>query len=277
MFCTNCGNSISGAATFCAKCGTHVGGSSLPMGYARQPRSAAVGCQDAMFVMPAAHVPSAAHAGAGLGVGAVGAQGYGVAHGASASFARQARENTHTASANAEPLVGFTPLGIVARVAAALTAILMFLPWLEVPALQTLGEYAALLGIDLPTDFAYSMPQMDSVSRVLDMLTSSNAYSSFQTAFFALWLVALLAIGAGMVLSFIGKRSSAVLVPGGALAALVAILWFAAITYLDGEYSRQLAQLVGFQLEFFSVTPAVWAAVVTGAATSILGVLGKQR
>lgn len=143
--------------------------------------------------------------------------------------------------------------------------------------MRTLAEYASLLGIDLPDEYAYSMPQMGSVSRMLDMLTSSDAYGTFQTVFFGLWLVALLAIGAGLVVSLTGKRSSTALVFGGALAALVAIMWFAAITYLNGEYSRQLAQFIGFKVEFFAVTPAVWATIITGAATSLLGVLGKRH
>ena len=183
----------------------------------------------------------------------------------------------NTASASVGKKSSFTPLGILARICAVVAGIAMFMPWLEIPGMQSLGQYASLVGIKVNSDFAYPMYDMSDVTKTLDTLSSSSAYTTIQMLFFALWIVALVLLVVGLVRSFTGNKSSGALVPGGIVAALVSILWFAAITFLDGEYARQLAQYIGNRAQFFVIPAAVWVTFATGLASAILGAVGKNK
>ena len=172
---------------------------------------------------------------------------------------------------------GFTPVGILARIAAVVAIVAMFMPWLEIPGMQSIAKNVAYLGINMSGDYAYPMYDMSEVTKTLDTLSSSSAYTAIQMAFFALWVVALVLLVIGLVRSFIGNKSTGALLPGGIVAAIVAIAWFGAISYLDADYARQLAQLIGNRVQFFVIPGAVWVTFVAGLASGILGVMGKQK
>ncbi len=171
----------------------------------------------------------------------------------------------------------FNPVSIVGRVCAVITVVAMFMPWLEVPAMKSLGSYASMIGVNMSGDYAYPMYNMGDVTKTLDMISNSNAFTGIQMAFLAFWAIALVLVLVGLVRSFVGRKSSGSLLVGGIVAALVAILWFAAIMYLDGEFSRQVAQLIGSRVQFFAIPAAVWVTLVAGLASGILGAIGKNK
>jgi len=171
----------------------------------------------------------------------------------------------------------FNPASIASRVCAVITLIAMFMPWLEIPGMQSLKNYASMVNIRISSDYAYPMYNMRDVTNVLDTLSGSNAYTGIQMLFLGLWLVALVLVVIGLIRSFVGRKSTGSLLIGGIFAALVAILWFAAITFLDGEYARQLAQLIGNRVQFFVIPAAVWVTFVAGLASGILGAIGKNK
>ena len=175
------------------------------------------------------------------------------------------------------PTNAFNPASIASRVCAVITLIAMFMPWLEIPGMQSLKNYASMFNIKISSDYAYPMYDMRDVTDVLDALSSSNAYTGIQMLFLGLWLVALVLVVIGLIRSFVGRKSTGSLLIGGIFAALVAILWFAAITFLDGEYARQLAQLIGNRVQFFVIPAAVWVTFVAGLASGILGAIGKNK
>lgn len=172
---------------------------------------------------------------------------------------------------------GFTPLGIVGRICSVIALIAMFMPWLDVPGMRTLGNYASYLGVKVSGDFTYPMYNMGDVTKTLDTLASSNSFTGIQMLFLVLWVVAIVLLVIGLIRSFAGNKSTGMLLAGGIVAALVAILWFAAVTYLDSEFARQLAQLIGARVTFFAIPNAVWVTFVMGLLGGILGFMGRAK
>ena len=163
----------------------------------------------------------------------------------------------------------FTPVGVIARVASAATAAFMLMPWVEVPALKSLGQLAGGFGISLPTDDSFPMYDMGGLTDVLDFITQSSAFGAIQKGFFAFWVLALLIIAIGLVRSFFGEKPMGMLAIGGIAAAFVAVVWFAAIMYLDGAQSAQFAQLIGGSAQMFVVPFAVWGTVIAGITSTV--------
>ena len=170
----------------------------------------------------------------------------------------------------------FTPLGIGARVAAVVTVICMFLPWLGMPAIRTLGEYGSYFGLDTAGSYTYPMYDVSDIASALDFLSQSDVFTGIHALFMFGWLAALVLLGVALVMSLVGKRSTVMMLPAGAVAALVAIAWFSAVTYMDGEFSSQLAQFIGYHIEFFTVPPAVAVTAIAGIATAVLGIVARK-
>lgn len=185
-----------------------------------------------------------------------------------------AQEST---TAQTSTFKSFNLIGIASRACAVIAIVGMLLPWLEVPGLQSLKGYASMVGINVSSSFSYHMFNMGEVTKTLDFLSNSNAFSAIQMGFLIFWGIALILLVIGLVHSAIGNKSTSSLLFGGFAAALVAFIWFAAVMYLDGEYSRQVAQLIGSKVQFFSVPPAVGVTFFAGLAAGILGMVGKKK
>ena len=162
-----------------------------------------------------------------------------------------------------------TTTGVIARVAAALTVVFMLMPWLEVPAIKSLGQLAGNFGINLPSDDAFPMYDMGSVTGFLDLISRSNVFGAIQKGFLVLWAIALLLIVVGFVRSFFGEKLMGLLKAGGIAAVVVAVAWFAAITYFDGAQSAELAQLIGGSSQLFAVPFAVWGTAIAGLTSAV--------
>jgi len=173
------------------------------------------------------------------------------------------------ARGTAERVRSFTPMGLVARAASIATIIFMMMPWLEVPAMRTLGQFATNIGVRVSSNSSFPMYNMGDLTKLLDFLSRSNAFSAIQIGFFFLWLVALLLVIAGLIRSFVGGRATGLLAAGGFVAAIVAVTWFAAIMFFDSAQSAQFAQVIGGTSQLFVVPLAVWGTAIAGIASAV--------
>ena len=287
MFCPKCGAELPDGAKFCGKCGNEM----------QIPGRFCASC--------GSEVPEIAKFCPKCGSQYEDAQGQatafqqGSAPNPAQAFQQQPQPGGASGAAPKKQLP-FTPVSIIARVVAAIALVVMFLPWLEVPSLQYLAGVASSINIKVNDDFKYPMYETGEVAKALDQLyalgsssssskyTSGSKYSTTKSSskggpfglvngvFFALWVIAILVTVAGLVFSFVGRRSTGVLIAAGILIALVALLWFAAISYLDGEFARQLARLLGSRPHIFVIPPAVPITIVLGILTAVLGGVGKS-
>lgn len=246
MYCNKCGNKMSDTARFCNKCG--------------------------------AERTSAVAQGAGMKPGLGGNHGAGAKPNFNAGPAFDGRKANAVAAGSAHGAAkagSFTAMGILSRISAVCTIFLMFLPWLQVPIMRQLRSYltslTGVVSISNPeSGYLYSMYNVDEVANVLDRVYSSNGFSSIHTVFLVLWAVALVLLVIGLVRSFMGAKTSSALLPGGIVAAATALLWFAAISYLDGQLASQFSQisdfvqLIGYNLRFFELPFPVPATAAAG-------------
>lgn len=269
MFCTNCGTKLEDNMTTCPKCGKATGlravtpARTTPCATRNVARPATA--QRAYAANSVRYAP----------------QAYGGAAAATMSRGGVVRPMPNAAPTRAVPTTAassagtLTATGIISRIAGVGALACMFLPWLEIPAMAQLAPYASYLHLNVSTQSAYPMYGMGDVTKVLDMLSSSSAYSSLQTCFFVLWAAALVLLVVGLVRSFTGKKSARALIPGAIMATLVALFWFASISFIDGEYARQMAQLVGYRMQFFAIPPAVIGTILTGLACTVFAIADK--
>ena len=270
MFCTKCGTKLEANTTVCPKCGNDL--STRAGGAKTTPAAAHNGARHATTRQPNTinNVKFAAPTNGGTAAATIGRASTVNRGGAIATATRSAVKTARSSAGS------FTATGILSRVAGVGALACMFLPWLEIPAMRTLGQYASYLNIRVSAETSYPMYDMDNVTRTLDLLSSSNAYSGLQSIFFFFWIVALALLVIGLILSFTGKKSSRALIPGAIVLAIVAFLWFASISALDAEYARQLAQLIGNRVQFFVIPPAVGGAILTSVACTILAIADKR-
>ena len=168
------------------------------------------------------------------------------------------------------------PASIASRVCAAVAIIAMFMPWLEFSGMGAIGDYSSMLGISIPSGGSYSMLGMGSAARELDSLTGSDAFSGIHLVCLALWTIALVLVIIGLIRSFVGRKPNKSMLVGGIVAALVAIVWAAAVMFVDGEISRQVVQFIG-GVHFFAVPAAVPMTAVMSIASGVLSVAGNKR
>lgn len=253
MFCPKCGSQLPDAAMFCNKCGSQLAarqqGSPQAAPRPAAPRQAAPGAS------PFANQPEAN------------------------PFAAPAPAPAAAASRSAAgDLAGsMSGIGIGARVAAVVTVIFMLMPWLSVPFLRSAGSLLSNFGISTGTGPDYTMYGMGDVTQTLDSLSSSNAFGMVHTLFLVVWGVALLALVAGLIISFTSTSKSArPLTAGGILAGVVAILWFVAISAINGELASQMSSYFGAGTQVFEVPFAVIMTAICGLATGVLAIMDKQ-
>ncbi len=279
MFCPKCGKDLLEDAKFCPRCGAGIAECDFDKaphaiegqqsGYAVQPSTTLGGGRFAY----AGQAGALRRQGAFAAAAPANVQVPNVAKVAARSSSEPVARRTPKATASTSV---FTPVGIAARIATVLTVVLMFMPWLRVDVLEELQGYASLLGYDIPAKTSFTMLNVDAVTSTLDLISSSDSYSALHAVFYGFWIAALVLAGAGLVLSFTGRKSTRMLVPGAIAATLVALLWFVAITNLNAHYASQMTQLIGFDTQFFSLPWAVWATAVMGIVTAVLGFAGKR-
>lgn len=278
MFCPKCGNQVSSSAPFCDGCGaslTHVAKpTSFTMSYDAQkavsrmtPAAAPAAVSYAAPAVPLATpraIPAMAPAAASYAAPAAAAPrtSY-VAPAASAALPTRIPMAT---SAKAQSTID---AGIVARIAAGATIICMVLPWLEAPILKTVDKYSSYLSIDMPNDYWFTMYNMGDLTSMLDSITSVGIFGALHGILLGIWFFVLMALVAGLVISFVGERKSTrPLIIGGLLASVIAGLWFAFVNLLNGQVAPVVSYMLGA-----SGSVRVLAAPVFVPLTALLGVV----
>lgn len=164
-------------------------------------------------------------------------------------------------------IAGFTPTGIAGRVAAVITAICMFLPWASVPALNTMSGYASQIGIGSGGGYDYSIPGLGDPVNTLTYMLGSNSLKTIHTLFMVVWVIALILLAVGLVLSLIGQRKSSLLVGGCLVAAVVAIAWAVFVPILNSANN----------FELLSVAGGCISTIVFAALGFVLSLVGRQK
>ena len=142
--------------------------------------------------------------------------------------------------------------------------------------MRTLGEWGSYLGLPTDGDYAYTLYGVGELLGYLNSFSPSGDLQNLYMLIMGAWGLTLVALAVGMVLSFVGKKSTRMLMPGGIIAMVVAFGWFAAVTYINGEISDQMLQYIGFSIQFLEVTPAVFATAIAGIATTVLAILDRS-
>ena len=136
--------------------------------------------------------------------------------------------------------------GVVARIAAVATIICMVLPWLEAPILETVDKYSSYLSIDMPNDYWFTMYNMGDLTSMLDSITSVGVFGALHGILLGIWFFVLMALVAGLVVSFVGERKTMrPLIIGGLLACIIAGLWFAFVNLLNGQVEPVVSYALG--------------------------------
>lgn len=189
---------------------------------------------------------------------------------------------TRTTHDSHSSLLGISATGWAARVAAIVTVFTMLLPWLSFPGMRTLQNYATtLLGIVLPStpersSYAYSMYGLSDVTSTLNTLGRSSL-STLLSIFALIWLVALIIVIAGLVRSFVTKKSTGLLAGGALVAAFVALAWGLFVIWIDSCLQSALSNSFGFSTKVVEPTVMVGATVVLGVVAFVLCQASKKE
>ncbi len=251
MFCFNCGTKVFETSAFCPQCGSNVGARKATV---QAGAGASAATASAVAAMPAVQTPKRAVTGG--------------------ARAQQAAAQPVHASAGSVARVAAKPDGMrwAARAAAALAAMFMLMPWVKVEGVgkvnEALGGFGSLLGTSTPS-MQEEFTALD-VTKLLDWVHSMVGSSDIQGLMIALtgaWVLALGLLVAGLVASFVGKRTTALLAMGGVAVAAAALVWAAALALANASLGMKL----------LGITP--WAAmtVLAGLAAVVCALLAHTR
>ena len=159
-----------------------------------------------------------------------------------------------------KPIKEMSTIGIAARVVAGITIAFMLMPWLSIPIIREMGQYASAIGLT-GSSGQYSMFEMGKASNMINVMWGSGPFESVQPVFFIAWIAALALIAIGLIRSMVGSKATSVLAGGGAACCLVAAIWFVAIPMLSKSYYGSL-----------EVALACYISFICGALTIVLSV-----
>ena len=151
-------------------------------------------------------------------------------------------------------------LGIVARVMAVVTTVLMFLPWLGIKEVRQLSSYASAYGVSTSSG-QYGMLDMDQAANFLNNWFGDRGFGIMHVVFLVFWVVTLVLLAVCFIRSFLGNRRANVLAPAGVAAAVLASMWIVAVLTVNSSYSNSL-----------QVPATVFGVLVCGAFTTVLSV-----
>ena len=214
MFCPKCGNSLPDNAKFCVKCGAalqeRVEQTAQPV--AQSPVQPAVGQANVRSSVSPSYTGSA-------GVSSVPSVG--------------------------ASLSAFSPVSLVARAAAVIAAICMFLPWAGVPLLGQVRDYASMLGFNSVPSGDLSVLGLGDAINTISSYVGSNSLQGLYTFFMFLWAAGLILLIAGIVKSLIGNRGMGLMAMGCFVAVVIAIIWMLVVVYVNSANRYEILSIAG--------------------------------
>lgn len=212
MFCPKCGAQLPDGSAFCSKCGVQI-------------------------KAPANTANTAGAASPANAASAAPAQTAAVAQPASASATPSVTPGAARSQAKAPSAGGFATIQIAALAAAVLALIFALLPWFESSDLllaagaasSTLGDIGSMLTgravSSMSFDESYSVFGFPGLAGMITQNGWGAAGAPFMIVF-ALWLIGFIVLAIGAVLLVLHKKPyKPVMIAGGIIMALVAIIW----------------------------------------------------
>ena len=172
----------------------------------------------------------------------------------------------------------FTPVGIASRVLAGITIVLMFLPWLSLPIVSSLSGYASTFGYTGPMPASeYTMLGFGQAISFLGQFGDVSDLAAVHMVFLVGWVIALVGLVAGLVYSFLGKKSLIVVAIAAIVAAFVALAWSLGITVVNGVIVDELSSTYGVATNFVAVAPAAILTLLTAIGAAVTGFIGNKQ
>lgn len=278
MFCPTCGANVQEGAKFCPRCGTTMNARAA---YSANPQLVANQQQATPYRAPQQLPTYGSQQQPGMGGTGSYQAPYNPASGTNVQDAVSSvgRSFGQLASSVGFNIAGIGPFGIAARAAAIVAVVLMFLPWIKIPALSMANSFGSGLGIGIKE--SYTIPELKDIC---DMLKSAMApYAGYMESeemaqvnsvvtvisiLHFLWLAVIVALVVGIVLSLIKNRRIEVLVAAGAATTVLGIAFLIGIAYANGQLSA-----VSEGLAFAKGAIGVHLAILAGAATTVCALL----
>lgn len=280
MFCPKCGANVQQGATFCPKCGTVVTSFATPV-------ATPVAATPSPKPQHAAYQPQAQP-----DYGAYQPAQYA---GTSYQQAQPAYNATPQPSFSLPSFKGIGVPGIISRVAAVMAIVFLFLPWLNIPALQYASGYIGALGIKVKADWSIPdikglldtfestiRPYMNYMSS--DDLAEWNSISTPVNLVYFVWLAVVIALVAGIVVSLLKKRNVGLLVAAGFAATLLGIASIVFVAYANSELVTGMGEAIaslGAPVDTTGSTALVtsslgaYLTIVSGIVTSACALLDR--
>lgn len=178
-----------------------------------------------------------------------------------------------------KPSVGPSPkklegIEIAARVLAGIGLLSMFLPWLSVPIMRTLGQYASAFGVSsLGGDYTYSIPSLFPALNDLSRVLTKDQYSGIMVVyiFFATaWAIVFITIIVGLVKSLSEDREANILFGSGIALASLGICWALVLIFMNMYIGNATSSYANLRVSVFEVPGTLYLSVICGVVTAIL-------
>lgn len=290
MFCPKCGANVQQGATFCPKCGTVVTSFATPV-------ATPVAATPSPNPQYAAYQPQAQPDYGAYQPAQYAGTSYQQAQPAYNTY-QQAQPDYNAVPQPSFSLPSFKGIGvpgIISRVAAVMAIVFLFLPWLNIPALQYASGYIGALGIKVKADWSIPdikglldtfestiRPYMNYMSN--EDLAEWHSISTPVNLVYFVWLAVVIALVVGIVVSLLKKRNVGPLVAAGFAATLLGIASIVFVAYANSELVTGMGEAIaslGAPVDTTGSTALVtsslgaYLTIVSGIVTSACALLDR--